>query len=230
MKKTGKTVAILQDLCGPKIRIGTFKDKMITLHEGKTFTLTTDEIEAVRRRSRAADDGPWVTDWSEMARKTVVRRGSKYLPLTTDFRRALELDEEAERNADVSEPVAMLTPAQRLLAQRIEERHATEPEVAAEEAGSTPAAPQGAVEATEAVPGTSEDPDGHPGPAVVAPGEYLTGGNGLVRLPDDPSRVPVADATAICGDESPEMGACSRAPEHPGSHRNTKGVWPKVKR
>src|SRR3974390_1321169 len=42
MKETGKTVAILQDLCGPKIRIGTFKDKMITLHEGKTFTLTTD--------------------------------------------------------------------------------------------------------------------------------------------------------------------------------------------
>ncbi len=50
MKKTGKTVAILQDLCGPKIRIGTFKDKMITLHEGKTFTLTTDEIEGDENR------------------------------------------------------------------------------------------------------------------------------------------------------------------------------------
>jgi pyruvate kinase len=50
MKKTGKTVAILQDLCGPKIRIGTFKDKMITLHEGKTFTLTTDEIEGDEHR------------------------------------------------------------------------------------------------------------------------------------------------------------------------------------
>ena len=45
MDKTGKTVAILQDLCGPKIRIGTFKDKMIMLHEGDEFTLTTDEIE-----------------------------------------------------------------------------------------------------------------------------------------------------------------------------------------
>jgi len=50
MKETGKTVAILQDLCGPKIRIGTFKDKMITLHEGKTFTLTTDEIEGDEER------------------------------------------------------------------------------------------------------------------------------------------------------------------------------------
>ncbi len=50
MKETGKTVAILQDLCGPKIRIGTFKDKMITLHEGKTFTLTTDEIEGTEEK------------------------------------------------------------------------------------------------------------------------------------------------------------------------------------
>ncbi|MBU6427122.1 pyruvate kinase [Patescibacteria group bacterium] len=43
--KTGKTIAILQDLCGPKIRIGTFKDGMITLHEGQQFTLTTEEVE-----------------------------------------------------------------------------------------------------------------------------------------------------------------------------------------
>lgn len=50
MKSTGKTVAILQDLCGPKIRIGTFKEKMIMLHEGKTFTLTTDEIEGTEEK------------------------------------------------------------------------------------------------------------------------------------------------------------------------------------
>lgn len=50
MQKTGKTVGILQDLCGPKIRIGTFKDQMITLHEGQTFTLTTDEVEGTTER------------------------------------------------------------------------------------------------------------------------------------------------------------------------------------
>ncbi len=50
MKESGKAVGILQDLCGPKIRIGTFQDKMITLHEGKTFTLTTDEIEGTEER------------------------------------------------------------------------------------------------------------------------------------------------------------------------------------
>ena len=46
VKKTGKTLAILQDLGGPKIRIGSFKDeKGIVLKEGHTFTLTTNESE-----------------------------------------------------------------------------------------------------------------------------------------------------------------------------------------
>ena len=50
MKKTGKTIAILQDLGGPKIRIGNFKDGTITLREGHTFTLTTDDIEGTEER------------------------------------------------------------------------------------------------------------------------------------------------------------------------------------
>ncbi len=45
MEKTGKTVAIMQDLCGPKIRIGTFKDGMVELKKGERFILTTDEVE-----------------------------------------------------------------------------------------------------------------------------------------------------------------------------------------
>jgi pyruvate kinase len=50
MKKTGKHVAILQDLAGPKIRIGNFKTESITLKEGQHFTLTIDEIEGDETR------------------------------------------------------------------------------------------------------------------------------------------------------------------------------------
>ncbi|MFA6445954.1 MAG: pyruvate kinase [Candidatus Paceibacterota bacterium] len=44
MKRTGKCAAILQDLGGPKIRIGTFEKGVVILKEGAFFTLTTDKI------------------------------------------------------------------------------------------------------------------------------------------------------------------------------------------
>lgn len=50
MKKTGITAAMMQDLAGPKIRIGDFKNGSITLKEGQTFTITTDEIEGDETR------------------------------------------------------------------------------------------------------------------------------------------------------------------------------------
>lgn len=42
--KTGIEAAILQDLGGPKIRIGTFKNGVAVLKEGQEFTLTTDDV------------------------------------------------------------------------------------------------------------------------------------------------------------------------------------------
>ena len=51
------------------------------------------EIEAVRSQSKAGTRGPWVTHWEEMARKTVVRRLFKYLPVSTEAMRAVEIDE-----------------------------------------------------------------------------------------------------------------------------------------
>jgi recombination protein RecT len=52
------------------------------------------EIEAVRARSRAGKSGPWVTDFAEMAKKTVVRRLFKYLPKTLQMIELLEADNE----------------------------------------------------------------------------------------------------------------------------------------
>jgi len=43
------------------------------------------EIEKVRNVSRAKGNGPWVQWWGEMARKTVMRRLSKRLPMSTDL-------------------------------------------------------------------------------------------------------------------------------------------------
>lgn len=43
-KRVGKSVAIMQDLCGPKIRIGDFVEGQITLVEGEQFTITTRKV------------------------------------------------------------------------------------------------------------------------------------------------------------------------------------------
>lgn len=57
--------------------------------------MTKDQVDAVRERSRSGAtmdrdgkprraSGPWVTDYSEMARKTVLRRAAKLWPSSTD--------------------------------------------------------------------------------------------------------------------------------------------------
>lgn len=47
--------------------------------------MTLEEVEKVRAVSRASKNGPWVQWWGEMARKTVMRRLSKRLPMSTDL-------------------------------------------------------------------------------------------------------------------------------------------------
>jgi recombination protein RecT len=53
----------------------------------------TREVEAIRKRSRAANDGPWVTDYEEMAKKTALRRLCKSLPLSPEVQRVVAADE-----------------------------------------------------------------------------------------------------------------------------------------
>jgi recombination protein RecT len=55
-----------------------------------------EEVDAIRKRSRASNNGPWVTDTDEMRRKTVVRRLVKYLPISVELSRAAALDEAHE--------------------------------------------------------------------------------------------------------------------------------------
>lgn len=55
-----------------------------------------EEIERIRKMSKASDSGPWITHWEEMAKKTVIRRLIKYLPLSPDISRAVTLDEYAD--------------------------------------------------------------------------------------------------------------------------------------
>lgn len=53
-----------------------------------------EEIEAIRKRSKSAESGPWVTDYAEMAKKTAFRRHSKWLPFSPETREKIEKDDD----------------------------------------------------------------------------------------------------------------------------------------
>lgn len=67
------------------------------------------DVEKVRKRSKAATNGPWVTDWEEMAKKTVFRRHSKWLPLSPEVRDAVEHDDEFVGGIDLTPERATLS-------------------------------------------------------------------------------------------------------------------------
>jgi len=58
--------------------------------------MTRSQIEGIRARSRSGNTGPWVSDFDEMARKTVVKRLCKYLPLSVELAQAVTADNAEE--------------------------------------------------------------------------------------------------------------------------------------
>lgn len=58
--------------------------------------MSKKQIAAVQDQSKSKDSGPWKTHWEEMAKKTVIRRLFKYLPVSVEIQRAVTLDEAAE--------------------------------------------------------------------------------------------------------------------------------------
>lgn len=63
--------------------------------------MTRSEVDAIRTRSRAAKDGPWVTDYAEMAKKTVLRRLLKTAPMSVEYQQAVANDERTRVRVDV---------------------------------------------------------------------------------------------------------------------------------
>ena len=85
---------------------------IVTLADGTedAEVMTVDECESIRKRSRAGNSGPWVSDPLAMYRKTCIRRHSKRLPLGESFARAIEHDgdrlEVSNANAQAEETAA----------------------------------------------------------------------------------------------------------------------------
>lgn len=60
--------------------------------------MTTKQVDKIREQSQAAKSNysPWKTHYNEMAKKTVIRRLFKYLPVSIEIQQAVTLDESAD--------------------------------------------------------------------------------------------------------------------------------------
>lgn len=70
--------------------------------------MTLEEIEAIRKRSKAGTSGPWVTDWAEMARKTALRRLCKLLPASVELMDLMDAD--GTSKAEIAPDMSTIVP------------------------------------------------------------------------------------------------------------------------
>lgn len=64
--------------------------------------MTIAEVEKIRARSKAKDSGPWLTDYEQMVRKTLIRRMANYLPMSIELQTALQIDQAVEEGKTVT--------------------------------------------------------------------------------------------------------------------------------
>jgi recombination protein RecT len=59
--------------------------------------MSKPDVDKIRARSKSGNSGPWVTDYEEMAKKTVLRKLFKYLPVSIEkLQQATAIDEQAD--------------------------------------------------------------------------------------------------------------------------------------
>jgi recombination protein RecT len=99
-----------------------------TLKDGYKIREVMDihEIEKVRKVSKTGQYGPWKDWWEEMAKKTVIRRLSKRLPMSTDIEGVIN-DESTEADLSRSAMGALGAGPQRLTREALA-NHANEQE------------------------------------------------------------------------------------------------------
>jgi recombination protein RecT len=71
----------------------------------KFEVMTIDDIERVKNTSRSKNFGPWVDHYEAMAKKSVIRKLAKFLPLSPEFAQVQALDnDEPQENWRIVEP------------------------------------------------------------------------------------------------------------------------------
>lgn len=109
----------------------------LTSGETVTEVMSKAEVDKIRARSKSRDNGPWVSDYDEMARKTVVRRLFKYLPVSIEVQSAVNEDDERDRANETIDVLPQIEGESRAaqLARRIAESNQAPAEIDGEVVG-----------------------------------------------------------------------------------------------
>jgi len=55
--------------------------------------MSIGDVNKIRQRSKSRDNGPWVTDYEQMVRKTLIRRMANYLPMSIELQQAIQISD-----------------------------------------------------------------------------------------------------------------------------------------
>lgn len=117
---------------------------IVSLKDGEKSRefMNLEEIEAIRSRSKSKDSGPWATDHDEMCKKTVARRHSKRLPMSTDLEDFIHQDDVLinldKPEAPPVEPKAKSTRLSKIVNAQTPNNTETQPPIDAEYVDSAP--------------------------------------------------------------------------------------------
>lgn len=91
-----------------------YAEAVLKSGETQTATMTKDEVDSIRKRSRSGASGPWATDYGEMAKKTSIRRLCKLLPLSSEIAEHIDKDGDVvlERDITPAPQAALKLPSQ----------------------------------------------------------------------------------------------------------------------
>lgn len=178
-------------------------------HPEKFEVMTKAEIDGIRARSKAANNGPWISDFGAMARKSVLKRISAWLPLKPSAREALERDTRREAGLDIDddsgEPVRTRTSEVRDRIRATSGRKRRQSQPGGPGAAETPFPPP------ESTPDDS---------AAQRPDDAATDDAGAVD----------GDSREVCGEAGTgvaEGEVCSLAPNHAEKvHKSASASWP----